>query len=43
MLARMLSDPAARGTWRANAQRFAETADIYDNAERAADLILEAR
>ena len=43
VLARMLSDPAARGTWRANAQRFAETADIYDNAERAADLILEAR
>ncbi|MDR0577702.1 MAG: glycosyltransferase family 4 protein [Candidatus Accumulibacter sp.] len=39
-LERMLSDPAARRRWRANALRFAETADIYDNAERAADLIL---
>ncbi|MDR3220646.1 MAG: glycosyltransferase family 4 protein [Candidatus Accumulibacter sp.] len=41
-LDRMLSDPAARKCWQANALRFAETADIYDNAERAADLILGA-
>ncbi|MDR3298679.1 MAG: glycosyltransferase family 4 protein [Candidatus Accumulibacter sp.] len=39
-LERMLSDPAARSRWQANALRFAETADIYSNAERAADLIL---
>jgi UDP-glucose:(heptosyl)LPS alpha-1,3-glucosyltransferase len=39
-LERMLSDSRARGTWKANALRFAETADIHDNAERAADLIL---
>ncbi|MDR2786963.1 MAG: glycosyltransferase family 4 protein [Candidatus Accumulibacter sp.] len=42
-LGRMLSDPAARERWRTNALRFAETADIYDNAERAADLILGGR
>lgn len=39
-LERMLADPAARSRWQANALRFAETADIYDNAERAADVIL---
>ncbi|MDR2452609.1 MAG: glycosyltransferase family 4 protein, partial [Candidatus Accumulibacter sp.] len=39
-LEQMLSDPAARGRWRTNALRFAETADVYDNAERAADVIL---
>lgn len=36
----ILSDAALRARWRSNALRFAETADIYDNAERAADLIL---
>ena len=40
-LAEMLTDGAARADWRANALAFAETADIYSNAERAADLILE--
>jgi UDP-glucose:(heptosyl)LPS alpha-1,3-glucosyltransferase len=39
-LEEMLSDPAARRRWRTNALGFAETADIYDNAERAADVIL---
>jgi UDP-glucose:(heptosyl)LPS alpha-1,3-glucosyltransferase len=43
MLSRMLADKEARRTWQANALAFAETADIYSNAERAADLILEAR
>jgi UDP-glucose:(heptosyl)LPS alpha-1,3-glucosyltransferase len=42
-LEEMLSDPAARRRWRMNALRFAGTADIYDNAERAADLILGER
>jgi UDP-glucose:(heptosyl)LPS alpha-1,3-glucosyltransferase len=41
-LEQMLSDSAARHRWRTNALRFAETADIYDNAERAADVILGA-
>ncbi len=39
----MLCDTAARAHWRANALAFAETADIYSNAERAADLILRER
>ena len=39
MLAEMLADGAARAEWKANALAFAETADIYSNAERAADLI----
>jgi UDP-glucose:(heptosyl)LPS alpha-1,3-glucosyltransferase len=39
-LEEMLSDPAARRRYRTNALAFAETADIYDNAERAADVIL---
>jgi UDP-glucose:(heptosyl)LPS alpha-1,3-glucosyltransferase len=39
-LEQMLSDPAARRQWQANALRFAETAGIYDNAECAADVIL---
>lgn len=43
MLSRMLADNGARRVWQANALAFAETADIYSNAERAADLILEAR
>ena len=37
----MLCDTAARMRWKTNALAFAETADIYSNAERAADLILE--
>ena len=41
MLAEALADGAARAEWQANALAFAETADIYSNAERAADLILE--
>ena len=42
-LAAMLSDDAARSRWQANALAFAATADIYSNAERAADLILKER
>lgn len=40
MLMRMLKDDETRRAWQASALAFAETADIYDNAERAADLIL---
>ncbi len=43
LLAGMLLDKGARVRWQANALAFAETADIYSNAERAADLILEDR
>jgi UDP-glucose:(heptosyl)LPS alpha-1,3-glucosyltransferase len=43
MLAEMLGDREARVHWQANALAFAETADIYSNAERAADLILRDR
>ena len=43
LLASMLKDDAARRRWQANALAFAETADIYSNAERAADLILKER
>ena len=39
-LAAMLGDNALRARWKTNALAFAETADIYSNAERAADLIL---
>ena len=39
----MLCDTLARARWKSNALAFAETADIYSNAERAADLILEER
>ncbi len=39
-LADMLSDEPARARWRNNGLAFAEQADIYDNAERAADLIV---
>ena len=39
----MLKDGSARQRWQTNALSFAETADIYSNAERAADLILEER
>jgi UDP-glucose:(heptosyl)LPS alpha-1,3-glucosyltransferase len=42
-LAAMLADDEARTRWQAAALAFAETADIYSNAERAADLILAAR
>lgn len=42
-LATMLADGAARRRWQANGLAFAETADIYDNAEVAADVILKAR
>ena len=41
LLARMLADKDARARWKANALVFAQTADIYSNAERAADLILD--
>jgi UDP-glucose:(heptosyl)LPS alpha-1,3-glucosyltransferase len=37
----MLDDEAARRRWRANGLAFAEVADIYANAERAADVILK--
>ncbi len=39
-LATMLADPEARSVWAKNALRFAESADIYNNAQHAADLIL---
>ena len=42
-LAAMLADPAARARWSANALAFAELADIYSNAEHAADVILKER
>jgi UDP-glucose:(heptosyl)LPS alpha-1,3-glucosyltransferase len=42
-LEKMLSDPTARSRWQTNALRFAETADIYSNAESAAELILKER
>ena len=42
-LAAMLADPAARARWSVNALAFAEVADIYSNAEHAADVILKER
>jgi UDP-glucose:(heptosyl)LPS alpha-1,3-glucosyltransferase len=42
LLAQMLSDEPARRQWQSNALAFAEHADIYSNAERAAELILKA-
>ena len=39
-LANMLSDREARARWQVKALAFADTADIYSNAERAAELIL---
>ena len=39
-LARMLSDAQARQDWHRRALAYAEHADIYSNAERAADVIL---
>jgi len=43
LLVGMLADPDALCRWKSNALAFAETADIYSNAERAADLILGER
>ncbi|MEO8409401.1 MAG: glycosyltransferase family 4 protein, partial [Propionivibrio sp.] len=43
MLATMLANSAARVAYQANALAAAATADIYSNAERAADLILKER
>lgn len=40
-LARMLENEAERACYQTRALAFARTADIYSNAERAADLILE--
>jgi len=42
-LVHMLSDAEARQVWQRHALAFAEAADIYSNAEHAADLILDAR
>ena len=42
-LAHMLGDDTARQQWQANALAFAAHADIYDNAEVAADIILKGR
>jgi UDP-glucose:(heptosyl)LPS alpha-1,3-glucosyltransferase len=41
-LAHMLNDDAVRRAWQANALAFANQADIYDNDEVAADVILKA-
>ncbi len=43
LLQRMLLDPAQRRRWQANALAFAERADIYSNAERAAEIIVAER
>ncbi|WP_309270162.1 glycosyltransferase family 4 protein [Azonexus sp.] len=43
LLQRALRDDDERRRWRANALAFAESADIYSNPERAADLILAER
>lgn len=40
MLQKMLVDRKKRQLWQESALRWAETADIYSNAERAADIIL---
>ena len=42
-LANMLESQEARASWQANALAFAQSADIYSNAEHAADLILSVR
>lgn len=42
-LTEMLGNSALRDHWKINALAFAETADIYSNAEHAADLILKER
>jgi UDP-glucose:(heptosyl)LPS alpha-1,3-glucosyltransferase len=41
-LAAMLADAPARARWSAAGLAYAERADIYSNAERAADIILRA-
>jgi UDP-glucose:(heptosyl)LPS alpha-1,3-glucosyltransferase len=43
ILCEMLSDAGARAHWHSKALAFAEHADIYSNAERAADVILKER
>jgi UDP-glucose:(heptosyl)LPS alpha-1,3-glucosyltransferase len=43
LLQRMLLDPAQRQRWQAHALAFAEQADIYSNAERAAEIIVAER
>jgi UDP-glucose:(heptosyl)LPS alpha-1,3-glucosyltransferase len=43
LLVSMIENEEARKRWQANALAFAETADIYSNAEHAADLILKER
>ncbi len=43
LLREMLADREQRAAWQRNALAWAETADIYSNAERAADLILRER
>lgn len=43
MLQEMLVDRKKRQLWQENALRWADTADIYSNAERAADIILGER
>ena len=40
VLAQMLNDEPARRRWAANGLAYAEQADIYSNAERAADVIV---
>jgi UDP-glucose:(heptosyl)LPS alpha-1,3-glucosyltransferase len=42
MLETILADGLQRQSWQRNALTFADAADIYSNAERAADLILGA-
>jgi UDP-glucose:(heptosyl)LPS alpha-1,3-glucosyltransferase len=42
-LQEMLVDRDSRLRWQANALAFADSADIYSNAEHAADIILKAR
>ena len=42
-LAQMLDDLPARRRWQQNGLAFAEQADIYSNAERAAEIILKNR
>ncbi len=43
LLREMLADRAQRAAWQRNALAWAESADIYSNAERAADIILKER
>lgn len=43
LLQEILVDQAQRAAWQRNALAWAESADIYSNAERAAEIILEER